>query len=48
MVLKRSKGYQDIEGSSTETRNEVPDPDSVITQEIEMASMSVVPDGNLQ
>ncbi|XP_022913065.1 synaptic vesicle 2-related protein [Onthophagus taurus] len=44
MVLKRNKGYQDIEGSSTDARNEIPDPDTVITQEIEMASMSVVPD----
>lgn len=47
MVLKKSRGYQDIEGSSSEARNGLPDPDTTVTQEIEMASMSVVPDGML-
>lgn len=53
MVLKRSRGYQDIEGTSTTTpthsssRQELPDGDSVFPQEIEMASVSVVPDGKI-
>lgn len=51
MVLKRSKGYQDIDGGSgsnpSATTSELVDPDTVIPQEIEMASVSVVPDGNL-
>lgn len=46
MVLKRSKGYQDIDGNS-QTRDAPVDPDTTIPQEIEMASVSVVPDGNL-
>lgn len=50
MVLKRSRGYQDIEDSSnisqTYGRNELPDPDTTMPQEIEMASVSVVPDGS--
>ncbi|KAF7283998.1 synaptic vesicle 2-related protein [Rhynchophorus ferrugineus] len=45
MVLKRSKGYQDIDGNSqTQTRDAPVDPDTTIPQEIEMASVSVVPD----
>lgn len=51
MVLKRSKGYQDIDGGSgsnpSTSTSELVDPDTVIPQEIEMASVSVVPDGNL-
>lgn len=50
MVVKRSRGYQDIEDSSNNSqtygRNELPDPDTIVPQEIEMASVSVVPDGN--
>lgn len=48
MVLKRSHGYQDIDGSTGEpqSRNEqLPDPETTLPQEIEMASVSVVPDG---
>lgn len=51
MVLKRSNGYQDLDGGASETtsRNEqLPDPDTSLPQEIEMASVSVVPDGILQ
>ncbi|KAF2898789.1 hypothetical protein ILUMI_07383 [Ignelater luminosus] len=44
MVLRRSRGYQDIDGSTGSSRTELPDPDSGVTQEIEMASVSVVPD----
>lgn len=50
MVIRRSRGYQDIEGStnsSLNSRTELPDPDLGVTQEIEMASVSVVPDGKL-
>ncbi|XP_018328933.1 synaptic vesicle 2-related protein [Agrilus planipennis] len=47
-VVRRSKGYQDIEGSSSPgTLNKsttLPDPDSHATDEIEMASVTVVPD----
>lgn len=53
MVLKRTKGYQDIDGGSgasgsnpSASTSELVDPDVVIPQEIEMASVSVVPDGN--
>ncbi|KAF5303605.1 hypothetical protein FQA39_LY09852 [Lamprigera yunnana] len=46
MVLRRGRGYQDIDATSSSststTENRLPDPDS--TQEIEMASVSVVPD----
>lgn len=42
MGLRKTAGYQDIEGDS---RNELPDPDLGVAQEIEMASVSVVPDG---
>lgn len=50
MVLKRSRGYQDIDGTTTDesaSRNneQLPDPDTTVPQEIEMASVSVVPDG---
>lgn len=45
MVLKRSRGYEDIENSSTSVSNRQPEPDNVVPQEIEMASVSVVPDG---
>ncbi|XP_017784230.1 PREDICTED: synaptic vesicle 2-related protein [Nicrophorus vespilloides] len=49
MALRRSRGYQDIDGTSeagsTITRNEVSqDTDTNLPQEIEMASVSVVPD----
>ncbi|XP_050305752.1 synaptic vesicle 2-related protein [Anthonomus grandis grandis] len=44
MVLKRSK-YEGLDGSSSvQPRNEPVDPDTTIPQEIEMASVSVVPD----
>lgn len=46
MVLRRARGYQDIDGLTGSSRTELPDPDSGVTQEIEMASVSVVPDGN--
>lgn len=46
MVLKRSK-YQDIDGNvAPQSRDEPVDPDTTVPQEIEMASVSVVPDGN--
>lgn len=48
MVFKRSRGYQDIDGLSshgTSMRTQLPDPDSTLSQDIEMASVSVVPDG---
>lgn len=55
MVLRRSKGYQDIDGSAgsssqpSSTRpSELIDSDNTLPQDIEMASVSVVPDGNLQ
>ncbi|RZC40912.1 synaptic vesicle 2-related protein [Asbolus verrucosus] len=47
MVLRRSKGYQDIDGSTNQpsnSRSELVDPDNAIPQDIEMASVSVVPD----
>ncbi|XP_060520106.1 synaptic vesicle 2-related protein [Cylas formicarius] len=48
MVLKRVKGYQGIDGntssSGANTKNELVDPDTTAPQEIEMASVSVVPD----
>lgn len=45
MVLKRSK-YQDIDGNvAPQSRDEPVDPDTTVPQEIEMASVSVVPDG---
>lgn len=48
MVVTKSRGYQGIEGNTSENRNEVPDPDdTTVPQEIEMASMSVVPDGRI-
>lgn len=51
MVLKRSKGYEDIDASSNspqvfESGQEIGDPDVGTPQEFEMASVSVVPDGN--
>lgn len=52
MVLKRTKGYQDIDGSTktepstSPTTSHLGDPDATLPQEIEMASVSVVPDGN--
>lgn len=49
MVFKKSKGYQDIDGSTLNSfgsGSELPDPDLGVTQEIEMASVSVVPDGS--
>lgn len=42
MGIRKTRGYQDIEGVSGA---ELPDPDMGVTQEIEMASVSVVPDG---
>lgn len=47
MVLKRSHGYQDIDSTTNDSqiRNELPDPETSLPQEIEMASVSVVPDG---
>lgn len=42
MGLRKTTGYQDIEG---DTRTELCDPDLGVAQEIEMASVSVVPDG---
>lgn len=50
MVLKRSRGYEDIENSSTSppvANNRQPELDNVVPQEIEMASVSVVPDGKI-
>jgi hypothetical protein len=47
MVLRRSKGYQDIDGSTSQTavtRSEPADGDNELPQDIEMASVSVVPD----
>lgn len=44
MGIRKTSGYQDIEGDS---RSELPDPDLGVAQEIEMASVSVVPDGIL-
>lgn len=47
MVLRRVRGYQDIDETSSEptnSRTSLPDPDLGVTQEIEMASVSVVPD----
>ncbi|KAK5647632.1 hypothetical protein RI129_002524 [Pyrocoelia pectoralis] len=46
MMLRRVRGYQDIDGQSGSngSRTELSDPDLGVTQEIEMASVSVVPD----
>lgn len=49
MGLLRSKGYQDMDAENTSNisgNNILVDPDYQIPQEIEMASVSVVPDGN--
>lgn len=43
MVTKRSKGYEDLDGNNEPNVNH--DLDPVVPQEIEMASVSVVPDG---
>lgn len=43
MVTKRSKDYEDLDESTSTDPNL--DYNSVIPQEIEMASVSVVPDG---
>lgn len=51
MVFKKSRGYQDLDGSTINNNfgsSVLPDPDSGVTQEIEMASVSVVPDGKPQ
>lgn len=45
MVLKRSKGYEDIDGQTAAAQNDVAPTESGPPQEIEMASVSVVPDG---
>lgn len=50
MVLKRARGYEDIGGSSdtthiTDNGHEIDNPDVSAPPEIEMASVSVVPDG---
>lgn len=46
MVLKRSKGYQDIEGTSEPSSSlENASENASLGQDIEMASVSVVPDG---
>lgn len=48
MVLKKTKGYQDIDGNlSLPISNGLVDPDTTVPQEIEMASVSVVPDGKI-
>ncbi|XP_044264934.1 synaptic vesicle 2-related protein isoform X1 [Tribolium madens] len=47
MVLRRSKGYQDIDGSTSSapnSRTELPTAENGLPQDIEMASVSVVPD----
>ncbi|ENN74628.1 hypothetical protein YQE_08748, partial [Dendroctonus ponderosae] len=45
MVLKKTKGYQDIDGNLTLPISKgLVDPDTTVPQEIEMASVSVVPD----
>lgn len=52
MVLKRSKGYQDIDGNSepsSSLQNRQNDSENTnVGQDIEMASVSVVPDGTFQ
>lgn len=47
MVLKRSRGYEDIDGqtASTPVHADNSRHDATPPQEIEMASVSVVPDG---
>lgn len=45
MVTKRIKGYEDLDNNGPKI-NHVLDPDCVVPQEIEMASVSVIPDGN--
>lgn len=51
MVLKRTKGYEDLDennGSLPPSVSPELDPNSVVMpQEIEMASVSVVPDGTV-
>ena len=45
MDVLRSKGYQNIEGVNQKQSNEVNRSQETHSQEIEMASVSVVPDG---
>lgn len=46
--MRRSKGYQDLdEGGETTQKGRAPLPAMGPVQEIEMATVSVVPDGNL-
>lgn len=47
MVLRKTKGYQDIDGSTVGASNSMSEPIDNVAQNIEMASVSVVPDGNL-
>lgn len=50
MGILRSKGYQDIDAENKSNISNNPvlvDPECQIPQEIEMASVSVVPDGNI-
>lgn len=45
MVTKRTKGYEDLDNNGFNINRGL-DPESVVPQEIEMASVSVIPDGN--
>lgn len=47
MVLKRTRGYQDIDGISAGNVNRNGNDAENVTQEIEMASVAVVPDGTV-
>lgn len=50
MVTRRTKGYEDLDDNNGSLSSNVSpelDQNSVIPQEIEMASVSVVPDGNI-
>lgn len=45
MVIKRSRDYEDLDESNGPNNHPHLDSNCVIPQEIEMASVSVVPDG---
>lgn len=50
MLTKRAKGYEDLDaqqGSFPSSNSQDLDPNWVMPQEIEMASVSVVPDGKI-
>lgn len=45
MVTKRSRDYEDLDGSNGPSNDPNLDYNDILPQEIELASVSVVPDG---